>query len=107
MTYKIVQRLRAPGSPLSRNRHYSVFETAEGRRALGIHKRVRGVEADLLNSGNGSDVSLTPETDDLVRLDIRLPHLRAKRTSYLSRTEIDILLGSRAGSVLRQAGWIG
>ena len=40
---RLVERLLEPSEPLSRNRHFHTFETPEGRRALKLARRLRGI----------------------------------------------------------------
>jgi hypothetical protein len=86
---RVVRRLREqPG--FSRNRHFLAFASAEGRRALRIHRHLRSIERDL---AAGSEATLTRE-DDRVRLDLR--SRRGARTAYLTFDELRLLSRSAA-----------
>ena len=106
LVYRIVRRLRAPGAPLSRNRHYATFSAPEGRRALRIHRQLESLEADLLDDARPRSVSVERCAESgAVRVQIDLPDVRASRTTWLSREEFDLLLDSpRLGPLLRDAG---
>jgi hypothetical protein len=108
LVYRIVRRLRAPGAPLSRNRHFDAFAGPEGRRALRIHRRVRSLEEDLARHGASATIRLSAAGDDRVRVEIGLPSLHGHRTAYLSHGELGLLLDSEAvGHLLRAAEWHG
>jgi hypothetical protein len=84
---RVVRRLRdEPG--FSRNRHFLAFASAEGRRALRIHRHLRSIERDL---AAGSQATITRE-DDRVRIDLRSK--RGARTAYLTFDELRLLSGS-------------
>jgi len=81
---RVVRRLREePG--FSRNRHFLAFSSAEGRRALRIHRHLRSIERDL---ARGSEVTLTGQ-DDRLRLDLRSKG--GTRTAFLTRDELRLL----------------
>ncbi|HET9595345.1 MAG TPA: hypothetical protein VFP65_07180 [Anaeromyxobacteraceae bacterium] len=86
---RVVRRLREePG--FSRNRHFLAFASAEGRRALRIHRHLRSIERDL---AAGSEARITRE-HQRVRLDLRSK--RGARTAYLTLDELRLLSGSAA-----------
>jgi hypothetical protein len=85
---RVVRRLREePG--FSRNRHFLAFASAEGRRALRIHRHLRSIERDL---AAGSQATISRE-DDRVRIDLRSKR-GARRTAYLTIEELRLLSGS-------------
>ena len=45
---RLVRRLCAESQPLSRNRHFHAFDSAEGRQALTIARRLKSLRRDLL-----------------------------------------------------------
>jgi hypothetical protein len=94
---KLVERLHAPGTPLSRNRHFHTFETAEGRAALRTSRRLRSLAKDILTChAEGGRVACVPagvgEDGDL-KVQLTLERLSGKRTSLLSRDEFELLHG--------------
>lgn len=105
LVYRIVQRLRDPTRPLSRNRYLATFESPEGGRALSIHRRMASLEAQILEGGEPERIRIERcASDGGVRLELDLPRVRASRTTWLSSEELEILLESpRVGALLRQA----
>jgi len=92
---KLVERLHAPGTPLSRNRHFHTFETPEGRAALRTSRRLRSLAKDLLTcQAEGGRVGCAPgapgEAGEL-KIHLTLERLSGKRTSLLSRDEYELL----------------
>jgi hypothetical protein len=86
---RAVQRLREdPG--FSRNRYFLALSSAEGRRALRIHRHLRSLERDL---AAGSQATVARE-EERVRLELR--GKRGSRVSWLSRAEFRLLCGSPA-----------
>jgi hypothetical protein len=92
---QLVQRLHAPGAPLSRNRHFHTFETPEGRAALRISRRLRSLARDIQAcSGEGRRVRCTPsDPGDAgeVKIQLTLERLSGKRTSLLTKDEFELL----------------
>ena len=81
---RVIRRLREePG--FSRNRHFLAFASAEGRRALRIHRHLRSIERDL---ARGSEATLSRQEDRL-RLDLRSE--RGRRTAFLTFDELRLL----------------
>jgi hypothetical protein len=94
---KLVERLHAPGAPLSRNRHFHTFETPEGRTALRTSRRLRSLARDILTcQAEGGRVGCAPgspgEAGEL-KVQLTLERLSGKRTSLLSRDEYELLRG--------------
>lgn len=92
---QLVQRLHAPGAPLSRNRHFHTFETPEGRTALRISRRLRSLARDVLAcTGEGGQVRVRPsdagEAGEL-KLQLTLERLSGRRTSLLTKDEFELL----------------
>ena len=86
---RVVQRLRQdPG--FSRNRYFLALSSAEGRRALRIHRHLRSLERDL---AAGVPAVVTREAER-VRLTLRTA--RASRTAWLTRAEFRLLCDSPA-----------
>jgi hypothetical protein len=92
---KLVERLHAPGTPLSRNRHFHTFETPEGRAALRTSRRLRSLARDILTChAEGGRVGCSPasaEDAGEVKVQLTLERLSGKRTSLLSRDELELL----------------
>lgn len=86
---RAVQRLREdPG--FSRNRYYLALSSAEGRRALRIHRHLRSLERDL---AAGSQATVVREAER-VRLELR--GKRGSRIAWLTRAEFRLLCDSPA-----------
>ena len=84
---RVVRRLRQePG--FSRNRHFMAFSSAEGKRALRIHRHLRSIEHDL---SRGSSATIERE-GDRVRLTLR--SRSTLRTAWLTEDEYRILCTS-------------
>ena len=92
---RLVERLHAPGTPLSRNRHFHTFETPEGRAALRTSRRLRSLARDILTChAEGGRVGCTPGGLDAVgevKVQLTLERLSGRRTSLLSRDEYELL----------------
>ena len=86
---RVVRRLRE-GPGFSRNRHFLVLSSPEGKRALRIHRHLRSIERDL---SRGSSASVDHE-EDRVRLTLR--SRAGLRTAWLSAAEFRILCASAA-----------
>jgi hypothetical protein len=84
---RVVRRLREERG-FSRNRHFLAFASAEGRRALRIHRHLRSIERDL---AAGAHVTIARD-GDRVRLDLRSK--RGARTAWLTFDELRLLSGS-------------
>jgi hypothetical protein len=86
---RVVQRLRQdPG--FSRNRYFLALSSAEGRRALRIHRHLRSLERDL---AAGSQATVAREKER-VRLELR--GKRGSRVAWLTREEFRLLCVSPA-----------
>jgi hypothetical protein len=92
---QLVQRLHAPGAPLSRNRHFHTFETPEGRAALRISRRLRSLARDIQAcAGEGGRVRCTPSEPGEageVKVQLTLERLSGRRTSLVTRDEFELL----------------
>jgi hypothetical protein len=82
---RVVRRLRSEPS-FSRNRHFAAFSSAEGRRALRIHRHLRSIERDL---SAGSTATLD-RGDGRFALTLRSPR-GGHRTAFLTASEFRIL----------------
>jgi hypothetical protein len=90
---RLVERLLEPSEPLSRNRHFHTFETPEGRRALRLAKRLRGLAADVqrcVERGSPPEVRTDARAEE-VRIALHFDALAARRTAYLSPEEYALL----------------
>jgi len=90
---RLVERLLEPSEPLSRNRHFHTFETPEGRRALKLARRLRGLARDVqrcTERGSPPDVRTDAGADE-VRIALHFDALAARRTAYLSPEEYALL----------------
>lgn len=92
---RLVERLFAPGQPLSRNRHFHTFENAEGRKALRIRRRLEGLAkelASLRQEGGAPSVTRTADADGVVTIALKLAGPNGTRTAYLEEDELELLL---------------
>jgi len=90
---RLVERLLEPSLPLSRNRHFHTFETPEGKRALTLARRLRGLARDVRKC---LDRGVTPEVrregaDGDLRVELRFDDLAGRRTAYLTGDEYALL----------------
>jgi hypothetical protein len=91
---RLVERLLEPSLPLSRNRHFHTFETPEGRRALSVARRLRGLARDVrkcMDRGVHPEVREEGTGGDL-RVELRFDHLAGRRIALLSGQEFALLL---------------
>jgi hypothetical protein len=92
---KLVLRLFDEGAPLSRNRHFHTFDSPEGKQAMRISRRLRALQLDIAkckDAGGDSRVVVTKDADGVVRVEIKLEHLRSTRFSTLDEVEFELLL---------------
>ncbi|HEY1416618.1 MAG TPA: hypothetical protein VGF41_01900, partial [Myxococcaceae bacterium] len=90
---RLVERLLEPSRPLSRNRHFHTFETPEGKRALTVARRLRGLARDVrrcLDRGVPPRVRQEGADGDL-RVELRFDDLAGRRTAYLTGDEYALL----------------
>lgn len=91
---RLVERLFAPGQPLSRNRHFHTFENAEGRKALRIRRRLESLAkalSSLREEGGTPTVTRTADADGVVTIVLRLAGPSGTRTAYLEEDELELL----------------
>lgn len=91
---RLVERLLEPSHPLSRNRHFHTFETPEGRRALTLARRLRGLARDVrrcLEQGTQPEVRHEGVNGSL-RVELRFDDLAGRRTAFLTGEEFALLL---------------
>ena len=89
----LVRRLCEESQPLSRNRHFHAFRSAEGRRALRISRRLRSLQRDILAcAGEGRGAWLRPlEQEGGPRVELKLERARGFRISLLDEPEFKLL----------------
>jgi hypothetical protein len=91
---KLVLRLFDEGAPLSRNRHFHTFESPEGKQAMRISRRLKALQLDIAKckeAGGGSSVVATKNDEGVVKVEIRLEHLRSRRLTTLDEVEFELL----------------
>ena len=91
---KLVLRLFDEGAPLSRNRHFHTFESPEGKQAMRISRRLKALQADIKkcrDAGGASSVTATKSEEGVVKVEIRLEHLRSTRHTTLDEMEYELL----------------
>jgi hypothetical protein len=90
---RLVERMHDPGAPLSRNRHFHVFDSPEGRVALRLSRRLKALQADLLaaqHEGTAPTATFS-KAEGVVKVEIRFTHLRSLRLTTLSEAEFELL----------------
>ena len=91
---KLVLRLFDEGAPLSRNRHFHTFESPEGKQAMRISRRLKALQLDIAKcreAGGDSRVLATRDGEGVVKVEIRLQHLRSTRMTVLDEMEFELL----------------
>ncbi len=91
---KLVLRLFDEGAPLSRNRHFHTFESPEGKQAMRISRRLKALQLDIARcreAGGESKVMATRDDAGVVKIEIRLEHLRSRRLTTLDEMEFELL----------------
>jgi hypothetical protein len=91
---RLVQRLLDPRQPLSRNRHFHTFESAEGKLALRITRRLKSLQRDVaaaLAEGVVPQVAPRAEQDGGVRIELTLERLKGTRRTWLAGDEFALL----------------
>ena len=91
---RLVERLLEPSLPLSRNRHFHTFETPEGKRALTLARRLRGLARDVrrcLDRGGRPEVCEDGSAGEL-RVELRFDAVAGRRTAFLTGEEYALLL---------------
>lgn len=92
--HRLVERLFDPAKPLSRNKHFHTFDNDEGRLALRIWKRLKGLASDLkacAAEGGVSRIETTQNGDGVVVVALRVERLRSSRTTRLDAAEYELL----------------
>lgn len=84
--YRLVERLTGDGPALSRNRHFHVFGTPEGREALRIARHLRSVAEDIAATGRAPRCE---RVDDRMRIEV--PVHGGMRTAWLCAEEWELL----------------
>ena len=102
LVYRIVERLRDPDHPLSRNRNYATFEAPDGQAALRINRQISSLERSILGDGEPESLRVS-NGGDRVRIDVKMPRVHAHRTTFLSPDEFELLLRSPSVGPLLQA----
>ena len=98
----LLARLLGAGRPVSRNRDFALFESAEGRRVLRLLRLVESLEADLQRPGSHGTAHATP---DGWQVTVRNIAPAADRHTTLPRTLVPILRtrGGPLAALLAQA----
>jgi hypothetical protein len=91
---RLVERLLEPSRPLSRNRHFHTFETPEGKRALTLARRLRGLARDVRRC---TERGLPPEVREEgvnggLKIQLVFDDLAGRRTAFLTGEEYALLL---------------
>ena len=91
-----LKELEAAGVELSRNRNFDIFSKAENRRALKLRRYLDALSLEIRARHRQRDLVLSatwePESDaDKVCLELTVPSLSLKLTTYLSADELDAI----------------
>lgn len=88
--YQLVERLADPTAHLSRNRHFALFETPAGRRALKLHRHLASLVADVSRHASEAKWSVNDRAEGFeVRLEV--PSLNLVRTAFLTPDDVTVL----------------
>jgi hypothetical protein len=105
--HRLVARLFRAEQPPSRNRHFDAFADPVGWHALRSTRQLRSLARDIVEQGRrGQSVrveSLGGEGQG-VRIALRFDRIRAKRWTYLSQEEYELLLDQEAVRRVLAAG---
>lgn len=98
--YQLVERLAEPLTPLSRNRHFALFQTPAGARALRLHRHLASLAGDLQRYRPEATVHVG-DRDGGVEVRVEVPSLHLVRTAFLTADDVAVL--ERVGGPLQQA----
>jgi hypothetical protein len=91
---RLVQRLLDPAQPLSRNRHFATFQSAEGRAAMRVTRRLRSLQRDVeacRAQGNQPRVVSPADEKGGILIELKLRELRGTRSTRLAHAEFELL----------------
>jgi hypothetical protein len=94
--HRLVERLLDRSTPMSRNRHFHTFETAEGKRALRISRRLQALARDVAKcraEGGQPRVTRREGAQGEVKVEVHLERLKSSRVTTLEPEEFDLLCG--------------
>jgi len=95
LTYKIVRRLfRDDDVSFSRNKNFEAYDDPMVRRAVRLYHHLESVERDLLSLASGGAASLegVERHDDRMVVRLQFHDEEARRVSFLSMTDWQLLL---------------
>jgi hypothetical protein len=90
--HRFARRMREEPD-LSRNRHFDELSQPEALRARRLLRRLAGLERELRSGGT---VEVRPHGDGGYRVTIDFPSVRARRVTYLTAEEHELLGGEEA-----------
>ena len=88
--YQLVERLADPATPLSRNRHFALFSTPAGRRALRLHRHLASLAADLTKHREEASLAVD-EKEGGLEVRVEIPSLNVVRTAFLTSDDVSVL----------------
>jgi hypothetical protein len=91
---RLVRRLSDRSRPMSRNRHFHVFRSPEGRLALKLWRRLMSLQRDILACAEQERAATylrLSEENGQRRIELRLERVRGYRVSLLSEAEFELL----------------
>lgn len=99
-TWAVLRALRS-GAPLSRNKHFDLFEDARVRKAIRLHRFLESIVRDVERCGEDALVQVVERAgDQRYALRVDFPRVHGHRTVYLSQFEMR-LLGEHDAAVAR------
>lgn len=88
--YQLVERLADPAAQLSRNRHFALFSTPAGRRALRLHRHLASLASDLTRYRTEAVLGVD-ELAGGVEVRVEIPSLALVRTAFLTDDDVHVL----------------
>lgn len=91
VVYQLVTRLAEPGSGLSRNRHFALFASPAGRRALRIRRHLASLARDYRKHGAEAALDVRELGAGAVEVRLEIPSLKLVRTARLLAEDVEVL----------------
>lgn len=95
LTAKILARIYRDDTAFSRNKNFEAYRDPRVQYAARLCRHLKDLEEDLLAHGSQDTVTMhagePPPNDGAVRIRVTIHALNCRRTTFLSRTELDLL----------------
>lgn len=88
--YQLVEQLADPAARLSRNRHFALFATPAGTRALKLHRHLKSLATDLTRYRHEARLGVD-EKDGGLEVRVEIPSLELVRTAFLTDDDLGVL----------------